>query len=264
MTVSVLLERTDDVLEKLYQLLPNPNPTLLFESTELQAYAEQSPIWLEPPSSTSITALMRDNPSAWPGLIIESHATNKELLGHLRGILFVQFDTERRGVLRYFSPTTASYFFTVEDETTARIWMGPILRLSWYGGTWFDLAEGKLRWLNAQGAQASDWKAPHEPKAIHLDTPHEQALQQQQKEHFAYQWWNRQCDISLSDTSRFLNEGMTDGFVEAEELNEYLSLRAQHPFVEPAKTPAACCSEERLELLRHFFKSSSKDKESLT
>lgn len=264
MTVSVLLERTDNLLEKLYQHLPDPNPTLLFESTELQAYSEQSPIWLEPPASTTVIDLMREKPSAWPGLIIESQAKNKHLLGHLRRILFVLFDTERRGVLRYSNPTTASYFFTVEDETTSRTWMGPISRLSWYGGTWFDLAEGNLRWFNAQRAQAGDWKESNEPKTLHLDLLHEQALQQQQKEHFVYQWWQRQSGVSLDDAGRFLDEGMKDGFVEAHELNEYLSLRAQHPFVEPAKTPAASCSEERLELLRHFFKSSSKDKESLT
>jgi hypothetical protein len=261
MTISVLLERTDDLLKRLYQRVPDPDPKPLFDSTELQAYSKQSPIWLPPSSSAIILDSMHQTPSAWPGLIIESQATEEVLLEHLRHILFVHFDTERRGVLRYSSPTTASYFFTIDDESTSSIWMGPISSLSWFGGTWFDLALNQLRWFKTQAASAQHWKKPDEQKTYHLSSLHEQTLQQQQKEHFLYLWWQRQSDLSLTDASNFLDEGMQYGFVEADELNEYLSLRASYPRDKPPIISLDGSAEERLERLRQHLTSHFKDKE---
>lgn len=264
MSISVLLERTDDLLEKLYQRVPDPNPTLLFESTELKAYTEQSPIWLESASSAFIIEQMRETPSAWPGLIIESKASNENLLAHLRHILFIRFDTERKGVLRYSNPRTASYFFTVGDEMTSGIWMGPINRMNWYGGTWFDLANNSLRWFSVENENTRDWKKNEELNSLHLDVLHEQALQRQQKEHFVYLWWHKQSDASLDDAAQFLDEGIADGFLEPQELNEYLSLRASYPSIKAPMVPMCGGGEERLELLRQYLSSNFEDKESLT
>jgi hypothetical protein len=261
MSISVLLERTDDLLEKLYQQLPDPSPTLLFDSTELQAYSEQSPIWLPPTSSSIILELMRQEPTEWPGLIIESHATEEVLLEHLRHILFVHFDTERRGVLRYSNPTTASYFFTIDNEITSCLWMGPISGLSWFGGTWFDLGHNQLRWFNSQAPNAQHWTKPDDQKTFHLSSMHEQALQRQQKEHFLYLWWQRQSELSLTDASRFLDEGMQYGFVEPDELNNYLTLRASYSDKKLPAISADGSAEERLERLRQKLTSHLKDKE---
>ncbi|WP_339465276.1 MULTISPECIES: DUF4123 domain-containing protein [unclassified Pseudomonas] len=264
MSISVLLERTDDLLEKLYQRVPDPNPTLLFESTELQEYTEQSPIWLESASSAFIIEQMREIPSAWPGLIIESQASNENLLAHLRYILFIRFDTERKGVLRYSNPRTASYFFTVKDETTSGTWMGPINRMNWYGGTWFDLANNSLRWFSVENGNTRDWKENDGLNSLHLDVLHEQALQRQQKEHFVYLWWHKQSNASLADAAQFLDEGIADGFLEPQELNEYLSLRASYPNTQTPMVPKCGGGEERLELLRQYLSSNFENKESLT
>uniref|UniRef100_UPI0030DB18C8 DUF4123 domain-containing protein n=1 Tax=Pseudomonas sp. EA_5y_Pfl2_R50 TaxID=3088691 RepID=UPI0030DB18C8 len=261
MTISVLLERSDDLLEKLYQRVPDPNPKLLFDSTELQAYSKQSPIWLPPSSSSIILESMHQAPTEWPGLIIESHATEDVLLGHLRHILFVHFENERRGVLRYSSPTTASYFFTINDENTSSLWMGPISRLRWFGGTWFDLAHNKLRWFNTQAEYAQHWTKPDERKTFHLSSLHERALHRQQKEHFLYLWWQRQSDLSLTDASSFLDEGMQYGFVEPDDLNNYLSLRASYPNDRLPVISLDGSAEERLARIRQHLTSHLKDKE---
>lgn len=112
MSVYVLLERTDRLLEHLYKLLPDPAPTALFDKTELAAYREQSPLWLE--AASPLLEAIHDAPDAWPGLIIESAAPADVVLAHLRHILFFRFEGQRRGVLRYSHPVTASYFFTAE------------------------------------------------------------------------------------------------------------------------------------------------------
>ncbi|WDG81645.1 DUF4123 domain-containing protein [Pseudomonas chlororaphis] len=264
MTTSILLERTDDLLARLYQRAPDPNPTFLFDGTELADYTEQSPIWLEATSNASLLELMREEPEHWPGLIIESQAPTQTLLSHLRHILFIRFDQERRGVLRYSSPTTASYFFTVDDPQATATWMGPLSRLTWHGGTWKDLADGNQRWFNAGNPQARQWTCPAEQRSLHLDALHEQALQRQQKDHFIYQWWRKQNAISFSDASRYLDDGMGDGFLDAQTLNDYLSLRAQYPTTTAPAIPLEGDSEERLVLLRQHLEHDHQDKESLT
>lgn len=263
-TTSILLERTDDLLAKLYQRLPDPNPTFLFDATELADYTEQSPVWLEATGNASLLALMHEEPEHWPGLIIESQASHQTLLAHLRHILFIRFDQERRGVLRYSSPTTASYFFTVDSPQATAAWMGPLSRLTWYGGTWKDLAEGNQRWFNADNPQAQQWQCPAEQKSLHLDALHEQALRRQQKDHFIYQWWQRQHEASFTEASRYLDEGMGDGFLDAQTLNDYLSLRAQYPTTAAVAIPLDGDSEERLALLRQHLERDHQDKESLT
>ncbi|KAA0994669.1 DUF4123 domain-containing protein [Pseudomonas sp. ANT_J12] len=264
MTISILLERTDDLLQKLYQCLPDPNPTLLFESTELANCAEQSPIWVDTTNQTSMLELMRGSPEAWPGLIIESHASQNAMLSHLRHILIVRFGGERKGALRYSIPTTASYFFTVNNLQTSRTWMGPISRLSWYGGTWRDLALGTQQWFNVENPDAQKWQHSTERPPLHLDQLQEQSLQRQQKDHFVYLWWKKQADVSFNDAVDYLNQGIANGFVEAQELEQYLTLRSQHPSHTAPVIPLDNNSEDRLELLRQQLARDHQDKESLT
>lgn len=261
MTTSVLLERTSDLLEKIYRQLPDPDPTLLFDATELKACAEQSPIWLSSSSAAKISQLMHEDPMAWPGLIIETQVPDEKLLTHLRSILFVNFDTMRRGVLRYSNPTTASYLFTVADPINFITWMGPISTLSWYGGTWIDRAKGNLRWFNIKNLEAQQWRKPAAP--LHLGLLREQALQQQQKDQFIYQWWQKRRDVSLTDVTRFLEDGMKEGFVDAQELGEYLSLRASHTTPQTPATPMMADSEERLATARQHLVFGPEGKESL-
>ena len=226
MTVSLLLERTDDLLEKLYRALPAPNPTLLFETTELQRYREQSPIWLNGAASAEVVELMRGAPRQWPGLIIESQAPDETLLSHLRHILFVYFDKDRRGVLRYTSPTTASYFFTVDDPGLRSTWLGPIARIAWHGGTWQEVAQGNLQWFTLDNSAAIAWQAPPEQRTLTLNAVQAGALQRQQKEQFIYQWWSKQAEVSFATAEHFVNEGISKGLVEATVLTQYLALRA--------------------------------------
>ncbi|WP_347903513.1 DUF4123 domain-containing protein [Pseudomonas purpurea] len=264
MTISVLLERTDDLLEKIYRHLEDPNLSLLFDTTELALYADQSPLWLETPTHSAFLEAIRNEPVNWPGLIIESEADAQTLLTHLRHILLVRFGQGRKGVLRYSHPTTASYLFPVDDVQAGPTWMGPISCLTWYGGTWSDLALGGQRWISIDNPKALQWKAVENMTPVHLSAPYEQALQRQQKEHFLYQWWEKHDTTPYPQAEKYLQDGMSSGFAQAAELNEYLSLRAHHPSQDAPHVPPHGTSEDRLEQMRLHLERNQQDKESLT
>lgn len=230
MTSSVLLERTDDLLEKIYSLLPSPAPHFLFNETELADCKEQSPLWLEVMDNTPLLDAIHLEPEHWPGLLIESTSSTNVLLAHLRRILFIHFDQIRRGVLRYSNPITASYFFGINDAQANAQWLGPISRLSWYGGTWTDYALDRQRWQSTENPHVRDWQCPDESFTPHLDAIHEHALQRQEQERFAYNWWRKRSDTSFPQTLIYLAEGMSQGFGEEQDvMKRYLSLRAQYP-----------------------------------
>ncbi|WP_024647462.1 DUF4123 domain-containing protein [Pseudomonas syringae] len=182
MSIYLLLERTDTLLEQLYQTLPNPAPTLLFDKTELAAYREKSPILLDASGQNSLLDIVRETPEGWPGLIVESASSAEVVLAHLRHILVVRFEGIRRGVLRYSHPVTASYFFTADTPQSSAHWLGPISRLCWHGGTWADLSQGNQRWISIDNQHASRWAPPLTRMALALSPRQEQALRRQNKD----------------------------------------------------------------------------------
>lgn len=264
MTTSVLLERTDDLLQKLYQCMPDPDPTFLFDSTELQGCRQQSPIWLHAKSSAAVLDQMQNTPERWAGLILESQVPSAVLLAHLRHMLFVHFDGGRRGALRYWNPTTASYLFSADIGAASTRCLGPISHLCWHGGQWSRLAEDDLRWHYVTNPDACTGERSAEPRTVHLDALQEEALRRQQKEHFVYRWWSKQDDISFAEAARFLDEGMSQGFVDATALEEYLSIRALRPGAQAPGISTQGSNEDRLQLLRRSLPPNDQDKESWT
>ncbi|RMT80027.1 hypothetical protein ALP40_01000 [Pseudomonas viridiflava] len=262
MTASFLLERTDTVLEKLYQLLPDPSPSVLFDTTELEPYREKSPLWLAASASGSLLQAVHNTPEDWPGLIIESPAPPPILLAHLRHLLIVRFDDARRGVLRYWSPLTASYFFTAHAAEDNAPWLGPITRLSWYGGTWTDLAHNTQRWNSLDNPHASQWTPAIQLATSRLSDTQEDAFRRQERERFAYDWWKRQTGCAFIDALTYLDEGMAHGFATDPALmSRYLSLRTQHPAQEAPPRQHTGTGEERLNTLQHLLQHSPHAKE---
>lgn len=260
MSTSVLLERSEYLLEKIYQATDDPSPSLLFDATELAECREQSPVWLDCARNPRVLEFMRQEPEQWPGLILESSVPTDTLLEHLRQILLVRFGEQRKGVLCYCNPTTASYFFAADAAQSLALWLGPVSRLSWYGGTWADQAEDKERWLSVDNPQAAQWRAMPGAAPARLSRQQEQALQRQRKEQFLYQWWKRQRGLPFTQASEYLEQGMDLGFVQAEELQRFLDLRLRYAQHGLPRLPAHTSNEDRLELLRRHWQ----DKESLT
>lgn len=256
-----LFEYTDELLQKLYQLGDNPEPQLLFEGTTLGPYADQGPMLVSADANPAIAAAVNDIPADWPGLSIDSSHSLDELLKHLRQILFIGFDGQRKGVLRYSNPRTASYFFpacTVDDLPT---WLGPIQTLAWYGATWRISASEQARWYRAENLQAEQWQPTTEPLLLHLSDEQSQALRCQQTERFLFQWWEQQSALSFPQAWDYLKEGMASDFVSADSLSAYLDLRSAHPNArQPSSLPQGS-DEYRLSHLKTSMERSSTDKE---
>lgn len=258
----LLLERTANLLPELYRLGEDPDPIRLFDGTELATCEEESPLLINAQANPSLLAAVQNGPLAWPGLLLESTGSAEILLAHLRQILFIRFDQERRGVLRYSRPRTASYFFPACDAETLSIWLGPIQRLSWYGGTWHEHADGQAAWRYVENPQASLWRPATTTQEPHLSTTQEQALQRQQGEHFLYQWWERQSGIGFKTACDYLSAGMQSGFVSADSLSAYLDLRHANPHATPPHALTPGTDEERLDALARHLAMNTTDKES--
>lgn len=258
----LLLERTEHLLPELYRLAEDPDPVRLFDGSELAECEEESPLLINARTNPSVLAAAQSQPKVWPGLLLETAGPTEELLTHLRQILFVRFDQERRGVLRYSRQRTASYFFPACDHKTRPTWLGPIQRLSWYGGTWHDCADGCEAWHHIENQQATMWHAGTIAYELRLSAKQEQALQRQQGEHFLYQWWAQQGGICFETALNYLAAGMQAGFATAESLSTYLDLRHASPHATPPHALPGGTDQERLDALAQHLATSTTDKES--
>lgn len=250
----LLLEHTEHVLTDVYRMSENPDPSRLYDGTELAAYTDESPLLLSVSANPSLQRAMQDAPETWPGLLITAGCKRDDLLIHLRHILLVRFETERKGVLRYSIPRTASYFFPACAAETHLTWLGPIQSLSWYGGTWQDSANGLEAWHSIENVTPPAWAPAAVKDTPSLNSAQEYALRQQQTERFLHHWWSQQSIASFDDASRYLDEGMADGFLSADSLTTYLSIRNAYPHLPPLIAFRPGSDTERLhELEEHMI-----------
>jgi hypothetical protein len=255
MNTWVLLERTPNLLPRVYQLVGAPQLSMLFDKTELASYTDQSPILVPCDESSALLKAMRQTPEEWPGLILQSEQPGAVVLAHLRQILFVHFDGNRRGVLRYCNPVTASYFFPACEAHQLKCWLGPVTHLSWYGGTWGDCASNTRAWKILENPEASDAQTfASDPL---LDADQQSALRSQQLDYFLYGWWlSHQC-VCFANGQQWLDEGLRLGFIKADALKRYLNLRLVHSQPDLPHVLAEGSDESRFTcLLQHLQKKS--------
>ena len=236
MSTWMLLERKDSALPRIFQQIAAPELALLFDNTELVACRDQSPILVKCDHGSALLENVQNTPEDWPGLLIKSDYSTAIVLAHLRQILFVRFDGNRRGVLRYCSPTTASYFFAACTAGSLSHWLGPISRLSWYGGTWSDQALQQSRWQVCENLETNHW----EPRVreLSLDSDQQRALGVQSQDHFLYLWWRERPNTPYELARQWLHEGLGYGFVKPDSMQRYLTLREAYPQADrPALLP---------------------------
>ncbi|WP_339490408.1 DUF4123 domain-containing protein [Pseudomonas sp. EL_65y_Pfl2_R95] len=258
----LLLEYTDDLPERLYRLGENPNPYRLFDETELELYAEQSPLLISTHENPSVAADFLAQPNDWMGLKLESSQPLQVVLQHLRHILFVSFEGERKGVLRYTNPRTASYFYPSLDSSELVTWLGPICSLSWFGATWRESAESQACWFSQENLRAEQWQAEAKPAPLALGKGQTAALQSQQTEKFLFHWWQKQSRLSFDQAFAYLQEGMNSGFLSADSLNTYLDIRTTYRGIATPDMLPPGSDETRLSHLETSLKGNATDKES--
>src|SRR5690554_5366159 len=131
----LLLDFDEGLPKRLYQWGDQPDPLRLFDETELAGYSAQSPLLVSAEHNPRLIRAFNDEPGNWPGLLLATPHPLPLVLRHLRHILIIGFAGQRKGVLRYYNPRTASYFFPAQPVELAAL-LGPIQQLSWHGGTW--------------------------------------------------------------------------------------------------------------------------------
>lgn len=255
MNTWVLLERTPNLLPRVYQLVGAPQLSMLFDKTELASYRDQSPILVPCDESSALLKAMRQTPEEWPGLILRSEQPGAVVLAHLRQILFVHFDGNRRGVLRYCNPVTASYFFPACEAHQLKCWLGPVTHLSWYGGTWGDRASNISAWKKLENPEA-DGAQTFASDPV-LDAYQQNALRSQQLDYFLYGWWLSHQDLCFANGQQWLDEGLRFGFNKADALERYLNLRLVYPQPDlPHALPEGSDESRFTCLLQHLQKKS--------
>lgn len=256
----LLLDFNEELPKRLYQRGDQPDPLRLFDETELASYSAQSPLLVRAEHNPKVLRAFHDEPDDWPGLLLTTPHPLPLLLQQLRHILIIGFDGQRKGVLRYYNPRTASYFFPAQPVELAA-WFGPIQQLSWHGGTWRDEAEKTVQLHTMTNSSASDWRPEANCQTFHIGSEHAEALQRQQAERFLYQWWSQQPTLSFSQAWDWLEEGRRFGLLSSDALNSYLDARRAHPRGSlPADLPPNN-EMERLEDLKSHLQQSVNDKE---
>lgn len=167
MTTWMLLERDDDLLPALFRQMNNPDFVELFDSTELAAYANFSPLLVTDDSDGTLLKALETAPDDWPGLVIESEHGTQAVLQHLRRLLIVRFEENRKGMLRYWSPKVAERFFPTCADFN--LWLGPITRLTWYTSL-------ETSWRELSNPQVACWQPPSSEQRLTLSPEQSQAL----------------------------------------------------------------------------------------
>ena len=225
MNTWILLERPAAQLEMLYRLAIHPDTQKLFAGTSLDGFAAHSPLLVQLNNQPTLTQAIEQIPAQWPGLLIESTCDTPSVLAHLRQMLFVNFDQQRKGVLRYSNPTVASYFFAACTAQDLSLWLGPISRLHWFGATWAAQATGEAGWQQLNNLHANDWRIEWAHRAMVLSVAQEEALTRQRNEQFLYRWWQQHPQHSFVQASYLLEQALTQGIDDSDAISEFLSGR---------------------------------------
>lgn len=221
----MLLELDEAMLQRLYQMEADPDPQPLFADTELSAHIDQGPWLIRITLEGQWLSAYHQAPEQWPGILLASKQPVEALLAHLRTMLVVQFDGQRKGVLRYYDPQVACYLFPATAALDT--WLGPIQQLVWYGSTWPEHAGDTRHWLTLQGKAGNTANLPN--SGLALDKMQIAALEQQQIEAFAYECWRTHSQTDFPRVLDYLQQGLAAGFDEEKSLNAYLQLRLAHP-----------------------------------
>ncbi|MBU6959474.1 DUF4123 domain-containing protein [Pseudomonas sp. CVAP len=223
----------------------------LFESTDLHALRDQGPQLIELSAQSPLMQCCHDEPADWPGLLLVSSASPEQLLGHLRRMLTVTFGLHYKGLLSYYNPFIASYFFDASDARELSRWLGPIDKLYWHGGTWEDRAIGSLGWLHLVNPRLAVSELAIEDS---LSLRQQNKLQTCLLERHAWHW-SRSTGHDFGTIWSFVQEGLEQGFSEQTVLDGWLRLRLQYPSATPEEHLPGRTQQERLDSLRNRWQS---------
>lgn len=171
MTTWMLLEHTDPLLPSLFRQMGRPDFVRLFDSTELMIYSPFSPLMVKDDSNGTLLRAIKEAPTQWPGLVIESEHRAEAVLEHLRHLLIISFEQTRKGMLHYWSPAVAERLFPACTDENLTLWLGPISRLNWH-------ASRETGWQGLGNPHASTWLPTPSNHLLALSAEQSLALEQ--------------------------------------------------------------------------------------
>ncbi len=222
--VYLLAEPQAGLAKKVYEIEPEPSPEYLFDHTPFTSLKEQSPLLFRVTEQGGLLELMRQNPQQLTGLLLTSPGEQGHLLQHLRALLEVGFDKQRKAIMRYYDPVVASYFWPATPPKELPRWMGPISQMFWFGGTWADKAEFGMSWheMRLQDPPIEVAK----PHRFILDDIQQQALIRQNIERFAFDWLQTHPVEPFAQLLHRIEAGLAAGYNHQNTLTDWLNQQA--------------------------------------
>jgi Domain of unknown function (DUF4123) len=232
---------------KLQQRFADTPRYALFENTDLHALRDQGPQLIELSAQSSLAQCCHGEPADWPGLLLVSSVPSEQLLGHLRRMLTVTFGLHYKGLLSYYNPFIASYFFDACDARELSRWLGPIDKVYWYGGTWADRAIGSVGWQHLVNPRlVVSELAIEDNLSLHQQGKLQVCLLERHAWH-----WSRSTGHDYGSIWSCVQEGLEQGFSESAVLDGWLRLRLQYPSATPEEHLPGRTQQERLDSLRN-------------
>ena len=219
----ILLERPAARLKTLYSLATHPDTQKLFANTSLNSFVERGPLLVRLNDQPTLTRAIEQTPTEWPGLLIDSETDTSSVLAHLRQMLIVKFDQQRKGILRYSDPTVASYFFAACTSQDLSLWLGPINSLSWYGATWAAQATGETGWQHLNNLDATDWRIERTHREMSISAAQEDALTRYRNEQFLYAWWEQHPQHSFAQANQLMAQALSQGIDDSDAISAFLN-----------------------------------------
>lgn len=256
--IYLLAEPQQEILKKVFSgKFKKPEISYLFEHTEMTSLKETGPVLVADPTvdTTILKQILEKN----SGLLITSHLPQENILAQLRHILFVYFKPDQVGIFRYYDPYIASYFFASLNEQETAQWLGPIEQIQWFNTDWRNKVNQPDQWQQKNNIHARNWQLDAQRlKTKPILTENQLlALQDMQQEKFAYQW-QQNPRLNLTDTPidpviYWVKQGLRDNFTKTNQLNQYLSIRANYPKQLPPANWPTDNIEERLIYLEYYL-----------
>ena len=221
----------------------------LFDGTEFQPVSEQGPWLIDLRDCPALSALCHTDPMTWQGLLLGSEVSAQTLREHLQRMLTVSIGLNHRALLNFYNRQTASYFFDACDARELSRWLGPILQVRWFGGTWAD-----------RGIGCEGWQQLRNPRLTVASLEIEEALSQRQRERLQtclleqHIWrWSQSMRVAYAQLWLHAQQGMALGFTERAVLDGWLWLRLQHQRAVLVPLPGGLTQQERLDHLRRHW-----------
>lgn len=209
-----------DQIKRLYKYHSNPRPYYLYENTLLEEGKEQGPYVVRVDDSPKFIQSYLDDANLWQGMMLETKVDKEQLLSHLKNMLVVRFEQEQKGLLNYFHPQVATYFFQMPDYLLP-FWLGPIDKITWYGATWQDKYNGQQKLYQINNTNPTNDYILGEPNL----SEEQLALLKQCEQDLATYRLSQSQELDYSQVAHFQQEANSLGLDDEIAYRQYILLR---------------------------------------